>query len=82
MKPNHNVLPPNEDTWKQEQISQSTPQFTKILVPYNASQMSNKALRYAIYLSKMANSDIFILSIIENYEDLKDVLPVIIRVGQ
>jgi nucleotide-binding universal stress UspA family protein len=82
MKPNPNLLPPNEDTWKQEQFLQSTPQFTKILVPYNASHMSNKALRYAIYLSKIANSDIFILSIIENYEDLKDVLPITIRVGR
>lgn len=82
MKPNHNHLPPNEDTWEQEQFLQSTPQFTKILVPYNASQMSDKALKYAIYLSKIANSDIFILSIIENYEDLKDVLPIIIRVRQ
>ena len=82
MNPNHNILPPNEDTWKHEQFLQSTPQFTKILVPYNASQISNKALRYAIYLSKIANSDIFILSVIENYEDLKDVLPVTIKVGQ
>lgn len=81
MNPSHNILPPN-DTRKQEQFLQSTPQFTKILVPYNASQISNKALRYAIYLSKIANSDIFILSVIENYEDLKDVLPVTIKVGQ
>ena len=82
MNPNHNILPANEDTWKQEQFLQSTLQFTKILVPYNASQISNKALRYAIYLSKIANSDIFILSIIENYEDLKDVLPLTIKIGQ
>jgi nucleotide-binding universal stress UspA family protein len=41
--------------------------------------MSDKALRYAIYLSKIFDSDIFILNVVENYEDLKYVLPATIR---
>jgi len=52
------------------------------LVPYDASQMSDKALRYAIYLSKICSSDIFILNVIENYEDLKDVLSTTIKAKQ
>jgi nucleotide-binding universal stress UspA family protein len=44
--------------------------------------MSDKALKYAIYLSKLSNSDIFILNVIENYEDLKDILPATIKAEQ
>ena len=55
------------------------PQFHKILVPYDGSIMSDKALCYAIYLSKISVSDIFILNIVEKYSDLKDVLPTTIK---
>ena len=41
--------------------------------------MSDKALSYAIYLSKISASDIFILNVIEKYSDLNDVLPTTIR---
>ncbi|HEY7570028.1 MAG TPA: universal stress protein [Nitrososphaeraceae archaeon] len=47
------------------------PQFHKILVPYDGSKMSDKALSYATYLSKISASDIFILNVIEKYSDLK-----------
>lgn len=70
----------NNDHMRTEELFlQNIPKFKRILVPYDASHMSDKALRYAIYLSKMSNSDIFILNVIENYEDLKDVLPATIR---
>jgi nucleotide-binding universal stress UspA family protein len=55
------------------------PQFNKILIPYDGSKMSDKALSYAIYLSKISASDIFILNVVEKYRDLKDVLPTTIR---
>ena len=55
------------------------PQFHKILVPYDGSKMSDKALSYAIYLSKISASDIFILNVVEKYSDLKDVMPTTIR---
>ena len=55
------------------------PQFNKILVPYDGSKMSDRALSYAIYLSKISASDIFILNVVEKYSDLKDVLPTTIR---
>ena len=54
-------------------------QFHKILVPYHGTKMSDKALSYAIYLSRISVSDIFILNIVEKYSDLKDVLPTTIK---
>lgn len=82
-KPEYDHLSHDKQTMsKQDQFLQSIPKFKRILVPYDASQMSDKALRYAIYLSKVCESDIFILNVIENYEDLKDVLPTTIRAEQ
>jgi CBS domain-containing protein len=82
-KPEYDRLTHDKQTMsKQDQFLQSIPKFKRILVPYDASQMSDKALRYAIYLSKVCESDIFILNVIENYEDLKDVLPTTIRAEQ
>ncbi len=82
IKSEHNPSTSNEDMRTQDQFLQNMPQFRRILVPYDASQMSDKALRYAIYLSKISSSEIFILNVIENYEDLKDVLPTTIRAEQ
>ena len=81
-KSEHNPLTRTEDMRAPEQFLQNVPKFKRILVPYDASQMSDKALRYAIYLSKISNSDIFILNVIQNYEDLKDVLPTTIKAEQ
>jgi nucleotide-binding universal stress UspA family protein len=41
------------------------PQFKKILVPHDGSEMSDKALRYAIYLSKLTRADLLILNVID-----------------
>ncbi|HZD33778.1 MAG TPA: universal stress protein [Nitrososphaeraceae archaeon] len=81
-KPEHNSLNREQDIRTQERFLQSIPEFKRILVPYDASEMSDKALKYAIYLSKISNSHIFILNVIENYEDLKEVLPTTIRAEQ
>jgi nucleotide-binding universal stress UspA family protein len=81
-KSSHDPSPHIEDMSTRERFLQIIPKFKRILVPYDASEMSDKALRYAIYLSKVSNSDIFILNVIENYEDLKDVLPTTIRAEQ
>jgi nucleotide-binding universal stress UspA family protein len=61
------------------EVFSEIPQFHKILVPYDGTKMSDKALSYAIYLSKISVSDIFILNIVEKYSDLKDVLPTTIK---
>lgn len=81
-KPEHNSSNKEQDMRTQEHFLQSIPKFKRILVPYDASEMSDKALKYAIYLSKISNSHIFILNVIENYEDLKEVLPTTIRAEQ
>lgn len=81
-KPEHNSSNREQNMRIQEQFLQSIPKFMRILVPYDASEMSDKALKYAIYLSKISNSHIFILNVIENYEDLKEVLPTTIRAEQ
>ena len=81
-KSEHDSSSRTDDMRAAEQFLQNVPKFKRILVPYDASQMSDKALRYAIYLSKISNSDIFILNVIENYEDLKDVLPTTIKAEQ
>ena len=79
IKPENHLSPHKVDMRRQEQFFQNIPKFKRILVPYVTSQMSDKALRYAIYLSKIFNSDIFILNVVENYEDLKYMLPATIR---
>ncbi len=39
-------------------------QYTKILVPYDASKMSDKALKRAVEIAKTNQSDIFIINVI------------------
>ncbi len=73
------TLSNHEVNTKAEQVFPELPQFQKILVPYDGSKMSDKALSYAIYLSKISSSDIFILNIVEKYSDLKEVLPTTIK---
>jgi nucleotide-binding universal stress UspA family protein len=73
------TLSSHEVETKDEQVFPEIRQFQKILIPYDGSKMSDKALSYAIYLSKISSSDIFILNIVEKYSDLKDVLPTTIK---
>ena len=61
------------------EVFSEMPQFHKILIPYDGTKMSDKALSHAIYLSKISVSDIFILNVVEKYSDLKDVLPTTIK---
>ena len=41
------------------------PQIKKILVPHDGSKMSDKALRYAIYLSRLTRADLLILNVMD-----------------
>lgn len=41
------------------------PQIKKILVPHDGSDMSDRALRYAIYLSKLTKADLLILNVMD-----------------
>ena len=54
-------------------ISQSDiPSYSKILVPDDGKEMSDKALNHAISLSNLSGAEIVILRIIENIEKLGD----------
>src|SRR5919112_1457727 len=50
----------------------SIPSYTKILVPDDGKEISNKALSQAIYVSNLSGAEIVILRIIENVEKLGD----------
>lgn len=41
------------------------PSYNKILVPHDGSEMSDKSLKHAIYLSSISKANIIILSILE-----------------
>ena len=53
-------------------ITANTPQYKKILVPHDGSELSDKALAHAIYLSKISKAEIFILNAVE---DLHEIAP-------
>lgn len=40
--------------------------YKRILVPYDGSEMSDRALNHAIYVAKMANAEIMIFHVMEN----------------
>lgn len=46
------------------------PSYKKILVPHDGSEMSDNALRHAVYLAKISNAEIILMNIIE-----KDFVP-------
>jgi nucleotide-binding universal stress UspA family protein len=48
------------------------PSYSKILVPDDGKEMSDKALNYAISISNLSGAEIVILRIIENIEKMGD----------
>jgi nucleotide-binding universal stress UspA family protein len=48
----------------------TSPQVKKILVPYDGTEMSDRALRYAIYFSKLCKAELLILNIIDQPANL------------
>jgi nucleotide-binding universal stress UspA family protein len=55
------------------------PSFKRILVAYDGMQMSKRALGYAAYISKISDSEIVIVNVIEQTRGLNSVLPVTIK---
>jgi len=55
------------------------PRYKKILVPHDGSEISDKALAYAIYLSKASNAEIVILNAVE---ELNEIAPTTISTGE
>src|SRR5918994_5139907 len=48
------------------------PSYTKILVPHDGKEASDKALSHAVYLSNLSGAEIVILRIIEDIDKLGD----------
>ena len=57
------------------------PSFKRILVAYDGMQMSKRALSYAAYISKISDSEIVIVNVIEQTRGLNSVLPFTMRVN-
>jgi nucleotide-binding universal stress UspA family protein len=55
-----------------EIVVQNTPNYKTILVPHDGSEVSDKALAHAVYLSKISKAEIFILNAVE---DLHEIAP-------
>lgn len=55
------------------------PSFERILVAYDGTQMSKRALSYAAYISKTSNSEIVVVNVIEHNRDLQNILPITIK---
>ena len=52
------------------------PSFRRILVAYDGMQMSKRALSYAAYISKISDSEIVIVNVVEANRDLNNLLPI------
>jgi nucleotide-binding universal stress UspA family protein len=51
--------------------SSSIPQYKKILVPHDHSDLSDRALSHAIYLSNTTGAEIIILNIVKDIEEIE-----------
>jgi nucleotide-binding universal stress UspA family protein len=47
---------------------EAIPKYSKILIPHDGSEISDKALAHAIYQSKISNAEIVILNVVEHIE--------------
>jgi nucleotide-binding universal stress UspA family protein len=67
------VDPHKDSSSKSIDYSKSNiPSYSKILVPDDGKEMSDKALNYAISISNLSGAEIVILRIIENIEKMGD----------
>jgi len=60
-------------------ISKGSPSFKRILVAYDGTEISNRALEYASYIPKISNSEIVIINVIEDNSELSNALPLTIK---
>lgn len=51
-------------------LASNIPQYRKILVPHDSSQMSDKSLAHAVYISKITGAHIEMLHVIEFARDV------------
>ncbi len=55
------------------------PSFERILVAFDGTEMSKRALSYASYVSRVSDSEIVIVNIVESNRDSNKVLPITIK---
>ena len=53
-------------------IESDNPSFNKILVTYDGSKKSDKAINYSIYLSNISKAEIVILQVLGNIDKLEN----------
>lgn len=54
----------------QPQTSNSNLEYSRILVPHDGSEMADKALNHAIYLSKISHAEIVIIHVVEHIHNV------------
>ncbi|MGA7368217.1 MAG: universal stress protein [Nitrososphaeraceae archaeon] len=64
---------------RKEFVVTYAPQYRRIVVPHNGTEISDKALAHAIYLSKISKAEIVILNAVE---DIHEIAPTTISAGQ
>ncbi len=62
------ITSPTSET--QVSSSYTNPQYNRILVPHDGSDMSDKALSHAAYLSKTTGAEIVILHVVEHMDTI------------
>lgn len=70
-----------QESSKNRHIPIGFPSFERILVAYDGSEISKRALSYASYVSKVSDSEIVIVNIVESNSDLNKVLPITIKIN-
>jgi nucleotide-binding universal stress UspA family protein len=58
-------LAPSSSSSLPQQSSDAIPKYKMILVPHDGSEISDKALNHAIYLSKVSDAEIIILNVLD-----------------
>lgn len=57
------------------------PRFKRILIAYDGTQMSKKALSYAAYISRISDSEVVVISVVKGNKDRGNVLPISMKVN-
>ena len=68
--PSNNPSTPKAETDDGISPLDSRIQYERILIPHDGSEMSDRALRHALYLSKISGTEIVILHVLEHTDDL------------
>jgi nucleotide-binding universal stress UspA family protein len=66
------IMPVGTKSNSNSEFESSVPQFKKILVTYDGTNKSDKAINYAIYLSNISKAEIVILQVIGNIDKLEN----------